>query len=275
MKNYVTVVTSLLFLLVLSFSGLHSEVITYSDNWGHTGINLENQNAMGVEVVFSIQQFILEEQLINGEMLSVLQVPGIFLPNDEGAPNLPGTGRFIALPQGARATYQIVSFRTERYENIEIAPAPRIPLETEEGPLDYVKNVNIYQTDAYYPAYPVQLSEQTQIRGVDAVMLGITPFQYNPVSRELLVYKDIRIEVSFQGGNGHFGEDRLRSRWWDPLLRDMFLNEQMLPQMTYHYNNESRDPGCEYLVICPDDPVFLAWADSIRIFRTRQGMPFM
>ncbi|UCF63084.1 MAG: T9SS type A sorting domain-containing protein [bacterium] len=273
MKKYVTVVTSLLLLLVLSFSGLHSEVITYSNNWGRTGINLENQNATGVEVIFSIEQFILEEQLVNGEMLSVLQVPGIFLPNDEGAPNLPGTGRYIALPQGARATFQITAYRTEKYENIEIAPAPRIPWETEDGPLYYEKNTAIYQQDDFYPESAVKLSEKTQIRGVDAVLLGVTPFQYNPVSKELLIYKDLRIKVNFEGGNGHFGEDRLRSRWWDPLLRDIFVNEQMLPQMNYQYNtNESRDPGCEYLVICPDDPVFLSWADSIRVFRTRQGI---
>jgi hypothetical protein len=203
MKNYVTVVTSLLLLCSLAFSGLHADVITYSDNWGQTGINLEDQNALGVEIVFSIQQLTLEKQLINGEMLTVVELPGVFLPNDEGAPNLPGTGRYIALPQGARATYQVTSYRTEKYENIEIAPAPRIPWETEEGPLYYEKNVTIYQQDAFYPESPVRLSEQTRIRGVDAVLLGVTPFQYNPVSKELLVYKDLRIGV-FSGWERSF-----------------------------------------------------------------------
>jgi len=119
---------------------------------------------------------------------------------------------------------------------------------------------------------PVLLSEQTQIRGVDVVTLGITPFQYNPVTKELVVYRDLQVEVNFVGGNGHFGEDRLRSRWWDPLLRDMLLNEQSLAEMTYNLNTNRTREGAEYLIICPDDPIFIAWADSIKAFRTKQGI---
>jgi len=55
-------------------------------------------------------------------------------------------------------------------------------------------------------------------------MLGITPFQYNPITKELIVYRDVEVEVSFEGGNNHFGEDRLRSRNWDPILKDAILN---------------------------------------------------
>ncbi|MCK5454812.1 MAG: hypothetical protein KAJ16_10640, partial [Calditrichia bacterium] len=272
MKKFVIVVTIFMISAAFLVAEIPAEVIAYSDNWGDSGFNLENQSDRGVEVVFSVNELILEEQLINEELLKTVQLPGIFLPNDEGAPDLPGTGRYLAMPQGASASYQIVSFRTERYENIDIAPAPRIPWETEDGPLEYQKNLTIYSADAYYPASPVKLSERTQIRGVDVVLLGVTPFQYNPVKKELIVYKDLRVEVTFSGGNGHFGEDRLRSRWWDPLLRDMLLNQQMLPEMQYNYDFNSEADAAEYLIITPDDPVFIAWADSIKLFRTRQGI---
>jgi hypothetical protein len=33
-----------------------------------------------------------------------------------------------------------------------------------------------------------------------------------------------------------------------------------------------RSTGCEYLIICPDGPEFLQWADTIRQFRTEQGI---
>ena len=49
----------------------------------------------------------------------------------------------------------------------------------------------------------------SEIRGVDVLMLGITPFQYNPVTKELIVYKDLKVEVTYTGGNGHVGDDRL------------------------------------------------------------------
>ncbi len=272
MNKFVTVITCIVVIFSLGLLPSAAEVIQYPDCWGQTGFNLEQQDAAGVSVVFSVNQIILEDMVLNGEALKTIMVPGVFLPNQTGFPNLPGTGRYVAIPQGARATFEIVSFRTEIITDIDISPAPRIPWETEDGPLEYTKDPAVYSRDAFYPESPVKLSEATQIRGVDAVLVGITPFQYNPVKRELVVYKDIRVDVNFLGGNGHFGADRLRSRWWDPMLRDMLLNELMLPEINYRLKGESRDPGYEYLIIAPPDPVFLAWADSIRIFRTRQGI---
>ncbi|MCK4655127.1 MAG: hypothetical protein KAU01_11855, partial [Candidatus Cloacimonetes bacterium] len=250
----------------------YSEVIKYDDSWDKAGFGLTRSSDSGIEVNFSIKEFTLEDTRINEEDMQNVLLPDVFLPNDEGAPNLPGNGRFIALPLGAYAELKIISSRTETLFDIELAPAPRIPLDTETGPLEFNKDEAIYSRNEFYPANPIQLGEQTQIRGVDVVMLGITPFQYNPVTKELLVYRDIQVEVNFIGGNGHFGEDRLRSRWWDPLLHDMLLNEQSLPEMDYSNIDFRTREGAEYLIICPDDPDFIAWADSIKVFRTKQGI---
>ena len=184
MKKFVIVVTIFLISAGLVVAETHLQMSLPTQITGVKPDLIWNFNLTeGVEVVFSVNELLLEEQLINGEMLKTIQLSGIFLPNDEGAPNLPGTGRYVAMPQGANASYQIVSFRTEKYDNIDIAPAPRIPWENEDGPLEYQKNLTIYSADTYYPASPVKLSEKTQIRGVDVVLLGITPFQYNPVTK--------------------------------------------------------------------------------------------
>ena len=112
------------------------------------------------------------------------------------------------------------------------------------------------------------------MRGVDVVMLGITPFQYNPVTKELIVYHNIDLEVVFDGGNNQFGDDRLRSRWFDPFLGSSLINYEQLPIIDYaeRYDNVSDVDECEYLIICPDDPVFLAWADTLKRFRNMQGI---
>ena len=259
-----------IFVLLLLNLGLIAKIVTYDDAWNEAGFNLNRISGSNVGITFSIDEFNLEDVRINGEDMQGIILPNTFLQNEAGAPNLPGNGRYLALPQGSIASLRIVSSRTEVFQNVEMAPAPRIPWDTDDSPLDYTKDLSIYSQDAFYPAKPVQLGEQTMIRGVDAVMVGITPFQYNPVTKELIVYRDIELEVDFIGGNGHFGADNLRSRWWDPILSDTFLNYESLPRMNYNYTN-SRD-GAEYLIICPDDAVFLAWADSIKVFRTMQGI---
>jgi len=267
MKYLFTILLSL-FLII----NLFAQDFKYTDSWGKEGFLLEEQNNQSVEINFSINNFSLISQQINGKSMMELSLPGVLLPNNEGAPNLPGTGRYIAIPEGADAILNIVEYRTEVFENIDLAPAPRIPWDNEDGPLDYTPNNDIYNSNSFYPENPIILSEITEIRGVDAVMLGITPFQYNPVTKQLIVYRDIKVEVNFENGNGYFGEDRLRSRWWDPLLSDIFLNEAALPKVNYNHSFQGKEIGCEYLIISPTNPEFLAWADTIKQFRTMQGI---
>jgi len=265
-------ITTLLAALYL-FNLLFAEEIKYSDSWGNDGFSIKAQNTESIKLNFSIQSFDLLNTQINGKGMQELSLPGVLLPNNEGAPNLPGTGRYIAVPNGAEVNIEILNFRTETFSNIEIAPSPRIPWDTEKGPLEYEKNQTIYNTNTFYPENPVTLSEKTSIRGIEATMIGITPFKYNPVTKELIVYRDIEIEVSFSGGSGYVGDDRLRSRWWDPIIHDIFLNESIIPDVDYNRSYQgTKDAGCEYLIITPTDQVFQNWADTIKQFRTLQGI---
>jgi len=264
----------LIFVALLFTSEGKAQTFTYSDNWDQEGFVLKSQSSDGIELNYSVASFTMNDLEVRGEAMKYITLANHFLPNNEGAPDLPGSGRYIALPQGARAELRIVSSRIERYRDVNIAPAPRIPKATERGPLDYNKDMRIYGANAFYPASPVTLSEPTVVRGVDAVILGITPFQYNPVTRELIVYRDLKVEVDFIGGNGQFGEEKYRNRWWDPILSDLFVNSISLPDVDYSRRvlDNTRATGYEYLIICPNDPVFLAWADTIRTFRTQQGI---
>ncbi len=264
----------LIIVFAVSFQFIEAQKISYPDNWNKKGFTLTQQNRSGVTVNYSISEFTFEDAVIEGEAMQDILLPGNFLPNNEGAPNLPGSGRYIAIPEGSVAILEVVNMRTERFTNIEVAPAPRIPWDTDTEPLVYEKDQSIYTKNAYYPEAPVRLSEISQIRGVDVVILGVTPFQYNPVTKELIVYRDLEIQVHFEGGNGQFGEERLRSRFWDPILNDALLNYQALPKIDYARKavQNKRYDGCEYLIIVPDGPEYTLWAEEIREFRIKQGI---
>jgi len=279
---YQTLQSKLLFVAVVSFltfstTHLLAQDVTYTDSWGDAGYTLKTSDQSGLKINFSVSEFSFTDVEIDGDAMQNVLLPGTLLPNDEGAPDLPGTSRFVAVPQGATPKLIIKDYRIEKFQNVNMAPAPRIPLETEDGPLDFNKNQDIYTVDAFYPINPIQISELTQIRGIDAIMLGITPFQYNPVTKELIVYRDVEVEISFEGSTGHFGEDRLRSRWWDPIIQDAFINSASIPEMDYNkmmqqITNSTDNAGCEYLIVIPNNPEFKQWADSIRLFRQKQGI---
>ncbi len=261
-------------ILLLSLFCFAAEIVTFDNNWAHSHLfNVVSETPSGLEIIFSIKKMVIEETDIDGVPMKTFGVPGIFIPNNEGAPNLAGTGRYIAIPQGAQAVATIIASRTEVYQDVEITPAPNIPRDTDNSPLRYEKNMMIYGRNAHYPETPVTLSKPAKIRGLDVVILGITPFQYNPVTKELIIYKDIKVRVDFIGGNGRFGEDRLRSRFWDPILQGHLLNYNSLPKIDFYATERvSARDGYEYIIIVPDDPVFEAWADTIKLWRKLQGI---
>ena len=257
------------FCLILFSSVVYAK--QYNDSWGDHGFSILRQNSSDISLNFSVQEYFTTDAEVDGETLQSIHIPGVFLPNNEGAPDLPGMSRYIAIPEGASVSFNIVDYRTEIVPNMNIAPAFRIPLDTEDGPLDYHKDMQIFSKNEFYPAEPVVISDVMQIRGVDVVIISITPFQYNPVTKEMIVYRDMQIDLNFFGGNGQYGEDRLRSKWWDPIYAQTILNYESIPEKDYS-NTSTKDDGCEYLIVVPDNPDFITWADSIKNFRQKQGI---
>lgn len=273
MKHFFSKAIFASILFSLTMSGMAQER-RYNDSWGKQGISIVSESKGAMTLNYSVTEFemIAKNRDQSGEVH--ISLPNHFLPNDAGMPDLPGSGQYIAIPQGAEAKLAIKNFRTEIIENVDLAPAAPIPFDKEEEPEQVEKNMEVYSKNAFFPAEPVVISEKTSVRGVDAVILGVTPFQYNPVTKELKVYRDIEIELTFEGGNGIVGEERLRSPHFDPILRNIFLNHTTITEVDYEkrYRNSKEMEGCEYLIVIPNDPEWRPYAEQIREWRTKQGI---
>ncbi|UCD04886.1 MAG: hypothetical protein JSV98_07120, partial [candidate division WOR-3 bacterium] len=136
-------------------------------------------------MAFKLGKVSIETFEFNATPMKAYSSPGLLPILEAGTPSLAGATRYVAIPQGARVEVVLLDYRTEVYQNVEVLPAPNIPLETDDKPLRYEKDMAIYGQDAYFPATPVLVSEPMQIRGVDVVIMNVTPFQYNPMTKEL------------------------------------------------------------------------------------------
>ena len=242
---------------------------------GKQGFNLTEKTRDGLHISYNVGQVTLNPLSYRGEEMNEISIKAICIPNDAGKPNLPSDSRMMAIPQGATATINVVSFETETLHNVNIAPALRIQSENEEPDMNYVKDLAVYNKDAYYPAEPFVMGN-SYIRGVDAVTVAITPFQYNPVTKDLIIYTNIELSVTFEGGNGHFGEDRLRSPYWDPILAAELANYDQLPVIDYEARMQQwlrgDEDGAEYLIITPNNDAWAEYANQLKEYRTRQGI---
>ena len=194
----------------------------------------------------------------------------------EGMPNLPFENRYIAVPKGATVSIEVKEKGCQTLSDIEVLPSAAVQGNAAVGMPRLQKNMNVYGKDANYPTQNVAVAQSTQIRGLDVVMLNVTPFRYNPVRKTLDVIYDMDIEIRFEGGSGQFGEARYRNPAWDGILRDLVINSDMLPDAHYYdllkETVKNREEGCEYLIISPDDEDILAYADTLKQFRTKQGV---
>ena len=238
---------------------------------------VENSTRSNLELSLTIDDFSLQNDRQGDIEGQEIVLSGIFLPNVAGKPNLPIVSRYVAIPRGATVKINVKNQVTETLHGIDIMPAPELPLDDDKTPMKYYRDETVYNVDAFFPAEPIITSKPTKIRDVDVVILSVTPFQYNPVSKELIVTRQLNLEISFEGGDGTFGGDpRYRSTAWEHIIRDMVINENALPPFDYQAfikeAVERRDTGCEYLIITPDNPDFIQLADTIKKFRTEQGI---
>lgn len=261
MKRY-SIATLILMMVIPLFAIGQTFTITSSDR-NHISLHFELND-------FSVDTINLE-----GELMHIISSKGIVMPNDYGLPDLPTFNRFIAVPQGAKAIVEARTRRDEVLTGINIAPSDGSQAENDTQ-RPFFKDPKVYASNTFYPSEAVIASEPQSLRGVDAIHLGVCPMQFNPMTRELAVHRQIDIDIRFEGGNGHFGDDRLRSRYWDPILRNNILNYECLEPIDYDGRmqqwTQPRTTGCEYLILTPDNDAYYNAGKELADYRNKQGI---
>ena len=266
-----------LFFVLAFMAGIVLQAQEYRFNTHQDGFSISNRNSTTTTIHHNISAVTIEPSERDGLEGQFITLSGIHIANEAGAPNLPSGSTFVAIPNGAIPSIKMVSSRTKTIKDVDLIPAPQPQLDNDDTPTVYKKDMSIYGSNAFYPSTPYHISEVMVIRGVEIVEIGVMPFQYNPVTKELIVYEDLELELTTEGGDGTYGDLRYRTPEWDQILSDILLNRDVLPEVDYgeklrkHYEN--RETGCEYMIITPDNEEFISLADSIKQFRTEQGIP--
>ena len=263
-------------LMMLGIAANAQEVRTFQFNHDETGMQMIGQTKGNVTLDYSIDEMSLTSFTYNGEEMQSIGIADISLPNAKGLPNVPSYSRTIAIPQGANAVLHVVSYERQVIKNVNVEPSLGIQMENAEPDMDYTKDMKVYNEDAFYPAEFATISAPSQMRGVDIVNVSISPVQFNPVTKEAIVYHNIEVAVEFVGGNGQFGDNRLRSPYFDPILAQNIMNYEALPVIDYEARMQQwirdLDEGAEYLIVIPNNDGFVEPANRLKEYRMQQGI---
>ena len=126
---------------------LLSSIIVYAQTF-----EVVSNSRSNLELSLKIDKFSFENSLQDGVEGKSIVLNGIFLPNEAGMPDLPVVSRYVAIPRGADVVLNVKHQVTETLSDIELMPAPELPLDDDKTPMRYVRNEEVYSTDAFYPA---------------------------------------------------------------------------------------------------------------------------
>ena len=238
-----------LLLALALVAGIILQAQEYRFNSEPNGFSISNTKSNQLTIKHNLGAVTIENADRAEVQGQTITLSGVYLSNEAGAPDLPSSSTFVAIPNGATATLTMVASKTKVISNVDLIPAPVPQLDDDNSPAVYQKDASIYSRNTFYPASPFQLSEVSSIRGVQVVLVGVMPFQYNPVTKELIVYEDMELELATEGGDGTYGDIRYRTPEWDQILQDIILNRDVLPEVDYgerlrkHYENRETAQG--------------------------------
>lgn len=192
-----------------------------------------------VRVMFAdvIEVAVPEAELLmqNRESATVLEMADYGMMNIPGKPRLPSRIVAVAVPTGA--VIEDVIVRSNRVEQLPgkflIDPVSmRLPLLTltdEELAVYQARYEQAYQEvytrDALWPESPGWMEREAGYRRYQLVDVRINPVQFNPVSGDLVLHKDIRIEIEYSLSDGP-----------EPVIDNIPAMEQTAKRLILNYD---------------------------------------
>ncbi len=178
---------------------------------------------------------------VNGEVYDVIEFPGNNgLTADIGYPQLPIKSAYIEVTTN-NPTISINSSDYIILQDCNIYPAQEQIADYDGAPIPpFEKDEEVYNTNQFYPEDIVKISYPLSIRGHKISTLVFFPVQYNPITKELKIYKNIDITIN---GAGSVPNNR-DNKYFDPLLQSNVLNYQQ---------SQNREIIGDLLIITPDE----------------------
>lgn len=141
----------------------------------------------GIEITFSLEE-------LNRQDFSFPEAGWL---NNFGEPNLPSVVYKLGIPQDGDIEVKIVENQQEVMRSVMVAPV--IPLVIYEPPVPETVNIygGVYKKNRLFPEDLIQLSSLGYFRDIYTVDVRLNPVRYNPVLKELVVSKRVKLSIKF------------------------------------------------------------------------------
>ena len=199
----------LILIVAFAFTGcgeIDNEVPDDSALAGETAQAVTLLSETDSEIVFRVMVSEPEVDVVQTQFgeFARLTIPDWNYSGLVGDPALPAIRRIVSLPVGAEVSVSAEAMIVDRLVlDYQVMPN-QLPVEKIPGALErnpFMFNQETYQTDAYLVGRLAELVEEGMMRNHRLGLLEISPIDYNPVTNELLVARELVITIELRGGD--------------------------------------------------------------------------
>jgi len=152
----------------------------------------------GITLEIRLPSYRFEPAIVGDRRDREIRIDGWGTAGEIGDPDLPATGALIEVPSDGRVRLAILSAAYESLFGCEIRPVPRSPSADPDEPLGgIVPKSAAYSRNSFFPGPLAHLSEILRMRSIPVARVFFCPFQWNPATGELRIYRTITVRADF------------------------------------------------------------------------------
>jgi len=208
--------------------------------------------------------FTAHAKLVDGKTYQDFSQASKVLMMQKDAPALPVYTESIIVPNQGNVSVMVEYGAFDEFDNIEVLPS-KGSLKRNVNPSDipYVFG-QAYQQDAFFPGELASMSSPYVMRNKRGVTIAFYPYQYNPVTKKLRVYRDIQVKVATDAaiaGINELKSGSLSTSAFNQIYQSTFLNA----------NNYQQVPeNGEMLIIAP--ATFINMVEPLADWKIQRGI---
>ena len=183
-------------------------------------ISVPESSHKGIVVDVDVPGMFVEQKEVDGEIFHVLTIPKYGYTPEIGKPQLPVIRLQIAVPASADVELNVLDSEYSKLEGYNVYPVQEPIPEAEHA--KFAIDRDFYSLNSFYPAELAKMGYSGWLREFRIIQLELNPVWFNPVSKELKVYSNLKIELVFTGGI--LEEMKRPSKSFDKIYRSSILN---------------------------------------------------
>ncbi|MFA6597374.1 MAG: C25 family cysteine peptidase [Ignavibacteriaceae bacterium] len=186
--------------------------------------------AESITVEFSFGgKYLVKDTTLNGKTFQKI-VGGELSFEENGKPVLPQEFVSLGVKSGSSLTYKIVSDQKQTLKNKFLFPYASSESSSLNSPTAYSET--IYQSNQNYPSSAISIYPSYVYRFATIQPIGVFPFQFNPVTRELVFHEKIVVRFFYKNRNENSTTKRIVDKATDGFLKNSVLNYSVAKDWT-------------------------------------------